>query len=126
MKSPLPEPFKNAIIYQDEKLYACLANEPIVPGHVVVVWNEVISDINLLNKKNYNHLMSIVGDIRRSMIKTLKVKKVYLLYMDEANHIHWHLVPRYTKLGMDNLLGKPGKIKDFSLDDRIRENLVIS
>jgi len=126
MKSSLPKPFKNAIIYQDEKLYACLANEPIVPGHVVVVWNKVIRDINLLNKKDYNHLLSIVGDIRKAMIKTLKVKKVYLLYMDEVNHIHWHLVPRYTKLGMDNLLTKPGKIKDFTLDDKIRKNLIIS
>ena len=126
MKSSLPKPFKNAIIYQDEKLYACLANEPIVPGHVVVVWNKVIRDINLLNKKDYNHLLSIVGDIRKAMIKTLKVKKVYLLYMDEVNHIHWHLVPRYTKLGVDNLLTKPGKIKDFTLDDKIRKNLIIS
>jgi diadenosine tetraphosphate (Ap4A) HIT family hydrolase len=60
------------------------------------------------------------------MIKTLKVKKVYLLYMDEVNHVHWHLVPRYTKLGFDNLLGKPGKIKDFTLDDKIRKNLIIT
>ena len=69
------------------------------------------------------YTMTIVNDIRRAMIKTLKVKKVYLLYMDEINHVHWHLVPRYDKLGMDNLLSEPGKIKDFTLDDKIRKNL---
>lgn len=123
MKNDLPKPFKNAIIFEDNKLYACLANKPITPGHVVVVWNKQVSDINLLSRKDYNHLMTIVNDIRRAMIKTLKVKKVYLLYMDEINHVHWHLVPRYDKLGMDNLLSEPGKIKDFTLDDKIRKNL---
>lgn len=126
MKNNLPKPFKNAIIYKDSRLYACLANSPIVPGHVVVVWRKMVSDLNLLNRKDYNHLMIVVGDIRRAMIKTLKIKKVYLLYMDEVNHVHWHLVPRYSKLGVQNLSGKPGKIKDFFLDDKIRKNLVIT
>ena len=126
MKDKLPKPFKNAIIFKDDKLYACLANEPIVPGHVVVVWNKLVGDINLLSRKDYNHLMTIVNDIRRAMIKTLKVKKIYLLYMDEVNHVHWHLIPRYDKLGVNNLLNKSGKIKDFTLDDRIRKNLIIT
>ena len=126
MKDLLPKPFKNAIIYQDKKLYACLANNPIVRGHVVVVWNKAVSDLNKLSRKDYDYLMDKVEDIRKAMMKALKVKKVYLLYMDEVNHVHWHLVPRYNKFGLDNLSGKPGKIKDFSLDDRIRKHLIIS
>lgn len=126
MKDNLPQPFKNAIIFEDNKLYACLANNPMVSGHVVVVWKKLVSDINLLNRRDYSHLMTVVNDIRRAMIKTLKVKKVYLLYMDEVSHVHWHLVPRYDKLGIDNFLNKPGKIKDFTLDDRIRKNLIIT
>jgi diadenosine tetraphosphate (Ap4A) HIT family hydrolase len=126
MKDNLPQPFKNAIIFEDKKLYACLANNPLVLGHVVVVWKKLVSDINLLNRKDYSHLMTIVNDIRRAMMKTLKVKKIYLLYMDEVNHVHWHVVPRYDKLGMDNFLNKPGKIKDFTLDNKIRKNLIIN
>ena len=126
MKNIFPKPFKNAIIFKDDRLYDCLANSPIVPGHVVVVWNKEVEDLNLLKRKNYSYLMSVVNDVRRAMIKTLKVKKVYLLYMDEANHVHWHLVPRYNKFGLDNLSVKPGKIKDFKLDDKIRENLIIT
>lgn len=126
MQNNLPKPFKNAIIFKDDKLYACLANKPIAPGHVVVVWNKPVADINLLSRKDYTHLMTIVNDIRRAMIKTLKLKKIYLLYMDEVNHVHWHLVPRYNKLGIDNLSARPGKIKDFTLDDKIRKNLIIS
>jgi len=126
MKNKFPQPFKNAIIYQDKKLYACLANKPLVYGHVIVVWHKAIKDLNLLSRKDYEYLMDKVQDIRKAMLKTLKVKKVYLLYMDEVNHVHWHLVPRYNKIGIDNFRSKPGKLKDFTLDDRIRKNLLTS
>ena len=126
MKNKLPTPFKNAIIYDDKKLYACLANEPLVDGHVVVVWKKEVKDLNLLKRKDFEYLMDRVEDIRKAMIKALKVKKVYLLYMDEIGHVHWHLVPRYQELGIKNLTNKPGKIKDFTLDDQIRKKLVIA
>lgn len=121
----LPKPYENAIIYEDKKLYSCLANNPIVEGHTVVVWKKKIADLCLLSKKDYQYLMDRVNEIRTAMIKTLKVEKVYLLYMDEAKQVHWHLVPRYKEMGMKNLTKKPGKIKDFSLDDKIRKNLII-
>ena len=54
MKKSFPKPFKNAIIYKDKKLYACLANKPIVDGHVVVVWNKVVKDLNLLGLAEVN------------------------------------------------------------------------
>jgi diadenosine tetraphosphate (Ap4A) HIT family hydrolase len=126
MKNFFPKPFKDAIIYRDAKLYACLANNPIVFGHVVVVWNKKVKDLQMLNRKDYEYLMDRVSDIRRAMMKVLKVKKVYLLYMDEISHVHWHLVPRYNKPGIKNLTGKPGKIKDFTLDDKIRKKLIIT
>jgi diadenosine tetraphosphate (Ap4A) HIT family hydrolase len=125
MNNKFPKPFKNAIIYKDEKLYACLANSPIVRGHVVVVWNKAVKDLQMLSRKDYEYLMDRVSDVRKAMMKTLKVKKVYLLYMDEINHVHWHLVPRYNKMGIENLTSKPGKLKDFTLDDQIRKNLII-
>ncbi|MFZ4631807.1 MAG: HIT family protein [Patescibacteria group bacterium] len=126
MKNIFPKPFKNAIIYKDDKLYACLANSPIVRGHVVVVWNKEIKDLQMLSRKDYEYLMDRVSELRRAMMKTLKVKKVYLLYMDEINHVHWHLVPRYNKMGIENLASKPGKLKDFTLDDKIRKNLIVT
>ncbi|MEI7620208.1 MAG: HIT family protein [Candidatus Falkowbacteria bacterium] len=126
MKNNFPKPFKSAIIYQDKKLYACLANNPLAEGHVVVVWNEPVKDLNLLKRKDFEYLMDRVSDIRKAMMKTLKVKKVYLLYMDEVNHVHWHLVPRYDKMGIEALSGDVGKIKDFTLDDRIRKKLIIT
>lgn len=121
----LPKPFNSAIIYEDKKLYACLANFPIVEGHTVVVWKNKVIDLHLLSKNDYLHLMDIVDKVRTSMLKTLKIKKVYLVYMDEANQVHWHLVPRYNKKGYEIFMNKPRKLKNFKLDNEIRKNLII-
>lgn len=126
MKSGLPKPCKDAIIYQDDKLYVCLASYPVTRGHTVVVWKRKVSDLHLLSKKDYEYLMGKVDEIRNALMKTLKVRKIYLIYMDEIKHVHWHLVPRYNEKGYDVLSHKPKKLKDFSLVKRVRENLVLS
>jgi len=121
----LPKPFDSAMIYEDKKLYACLANFPIVEGHTVVVWKKNVADLHLLSKKDYQYLMAVVDKIRTAMMKALKVKKVYLVYMDEANQVHWHLVPSYHKNGYAVFANKPKKLKNFKLDDKIRKKLAI-
>lgn len=121
----LPKPFDSAIIYEDKQLYACLANMPIVAGHTVVVWKNKATDLHLLSRKEYLYLMDIVDKVRTAMLKTLAVEKVYLVYMDEVNQVHWHLVPRYNKKGYAVFMDKPKKLKNFKLDDEIRKNLVL-
>jgi len=103
MNKDLPEPKRGAVFYSDNKLYATLANYPISKGHVVVVWKKKVTDLHLLNKKDYKHLMDVIDAVRDAMLRTLKIKKVYLIYMDEAKHVHWHLVPRYSKRGINAL-----------------------
>jgi diadenosine tetraphosphate (Ap4A) HIT family hydrolase len=125
MKTNLPKPHKQAVIYEDQNLYACLANYPITKGHAVIVWKKSVSDLHLLSKKDYEYLMDKVDEIRNALLKTLKVKKVYLIYMDEANQVHWHLIPRYNEKGFDVLKHKPGKLTNFSLADRIKNNLAV-
>ncbi|MBW2998192.1 HIT family protein [Candidatus Woesearchaeota archaeon] len=118
----LPIPLKEAIIYEDSKLYSCLANNPITKGHCVIVWKEDIEDLHLLSKKDYEYLMDKVDDLRNALLKALKVDKVYLIYADETNQVHWHLVPRYNEKGLNILTHKPSKLKDFSLVDSIKKN----
>lgn len=125
MRTKLPKPFEQAIIHDDSKLYACLANYPIVKGHTVIVWKKSVSDLHLLSKNDYEYLMDKVDEIRNALLKTLKVKKVYLIYMDEANQVHWHLVPRFDEKGFDVFQHKPDKLTDFSLTNKIKDNLVL-
>ena len=124
MQSKLPKPNKKAIIYENDKLYACLASHPIAAGHAVVVWKDQVRDLHLLSDENYDHLMDRVDQIRTAMLRALNIKKVYLLYMDEVNQVHWHLIPRYNEKGFDVFEHKPKKLKDFSLVDQIKDHLV--
>ena len=125
MQSKLPKPYKKAIIYEDDKLYACLANYPITKGHVVVVWKDKVVDLHLLSDEHYDHLMERVDQIRTAMLNALNIKKVYLIYMDETNQVHWHLIPRYNEKGFDVFDHKPKDLKDFSLAEKIRNHLVL-
>ncbi len=123
MHRDLPKPRKGAVFYEDKKLYATLANYPITKGHAVVVWKKKVTDLHLLKKKDYEHLMDMVDAVRNTMLKILKVKKVYLVYVDEAKHVHWHLIPRYNVRGFNILEEKPKKLKDVSLARQLKKNL---
>lgn len=120
----LSRPTKESIIYEDEKLYVCLAKYPITEGHTVVVFKKEVADLKLLPDRDYDYLMDTVFAVRNALLKTLKIKKVYLIYMDEAEHVHWHLVPRYKEEGFDLFQRKPKLLKDFSLAKKIKKNLV--
>jgi len=123
MKPRLPKPHKKAMFYEDSKLYACLANYPITKGHAVVVWKKSVRDLHLLGKKDYEHLMNKVDLARNALLKTLKLEKVYLVYMDEAEQVHWHLIPRYNERGLDVLKHKPEKLEDFALAKVLKKNI---
>ena len=125
MHNKLPKPYQKAMIYEDAKLYACLANYPIVKGHTVIVWKRSVPDLHLLAKNDYEYLMDKVDEVRTALLKTLKIQKVYLTYLDETKQVHWHLVPRFNEKGYDVFLHEPRKIKDFSLAKKIKENLVL-
>lgn len=122
--SKLTKPKKETIIYEDEKLYVCLANYPLTKGHTIVVFKKEVGDLKLLPDRDYDYLMDTVFATRNALLKTLKIKKVYLIYMDEAEHVHWHLVPRYKEEGFDVFQRKPKLLKNFSLAKKIKKNLV--
>jgi len=123
MNTKLLKPNKKAIIYEDEKLYACLATYPITKGHVVVAWKNDVQDLKKLPERDYDYLMDTVNTIRNAMLKVLKIKKVYLVYMDEAKHVHWHLIPRYNEKGYDIFLHKPKKLNDFNLTNKLKQKI---
>ncbi|PIR83410.1 hypothetical protein COU19_00415 [Candidatus Kaiserbacteria bacterium CG10_big_fil_rev_8_21_14_0_10_56_12] len=119
LANPIPE----AVFFEEDKLYVCLASFPIARGHTIVVWKEAIVDLNLLGRHDYEHLMDTVNVIREALLKALQVEKVYLLYMDEARHVHWYLVPRYNEEGINALSHEPTRISDFSLAKEIKDEL---
>src|SRR3989344_7626873 len=117
---------KKSIIYEDQILYVFLAKQPVAQGHTIVAFKQDISDLSKLPERDYDYLMDTVFAVRNALMETLKTKKVYLVYMDETKHVHWHLIPRYKQKGFDAFKNKPAAIKDFSLVHKIQKNLVFT
>lgn len=110
IKFPAP---KKSIIYEDKKVGVCLASRPLARGHIIVFWKKDAKDIHNLSDREYDYLMRLVDVTRDSLLKYFKVKKVYLLYMDELKHVHWHLVPRYNVRGINALAHSPRRETNF-------------
>jgi len=117
-----PEPRKGTVFYEDSRVYACLAFEPIVEGHTIVAWKERKRDISHLDTEDYQHLMEIVQMVRNALLVIYDIPKVYVAYLDEVRHVHWHLFPR--KEGGEtgfSLLAKPhGELTDLSVIPRLQ------
>lgn len=126
MSDSLTEPNPSAVFYEDDKVYASLADYPLTSGHSLVVWKKPVTDLHLLSQKDFEYLMEIVDKVRNALMKVLKVEKVYLMYMDEIKHVHWHLIPRYNKFGFNILKHNPKKLKFFSLVKEIEARLSLS
>lgn len=118
----LPTPPKEAILYEDEKLYVCLASFPITKGHTVIVWKSNTEDMHLLSRKDYEYLMDVVDVTRNILLEKLNVEKVYLMYMDEVKQVHWHLIPRYEESGVNVLTHSPVESKDFLLATTLKSD----
>lgn len=123
MTKKLPSINKKALIYQDKNLYVCLAQYPVTLGHVVVVWKKKVKDLHLLSIPEYDYLLEAVDAVRKAMLKALKIQKVYLVYMDEVRHVHWHLIPRYNIKGFNIFIDNPVKTVNFSLAKKIKKFL---
>lgn len=114
-------PNSDAVFYEDNKVYACLANYPLAKGHSIVVWKKPVEDLHLLSREDYEYLMNKVDKTRDALMKVLKVDKVYLMYMDEIKHVHWHLIPRHSLMGFNLLKNKPKKLNSFKLVKKLTD-----
>jgi diadenosine tetraphosphate (Ap4A) HIT family hydrolase len=120
----LPEPMAGTVFYEDDKVYACLAFEPIVEGHTIVHWKQKHSeDLSYLSSEDYLHLMTIVYEVRNALMQYYEAPKVYLAYLDETCDVHWHLFPRKKDApmkGFEMMTQKGSPIKDLSAVEHLR------
>lgn len=109
----LTPPAPRSVFYEDDEVIAHFASHPITEGHSLVVWKKPVADLHLLEPKDYEHLMAIVDRVRNALLSLYGIDKAYLLYMDEARHVHWHIVPRYKERGFTLLEHHPKEISNF-------------
>ena len=116
----LPEAPLASVIFENRLLYVCLAHYPLTKGHTIIVWKDPKADLHDLSDAEYAYFMAMLDITRDTLLEVLGVEKVYLIYLDEARHVHWHLVPRYNKKGYNVLMHKPVQSDDFSLVPEIK------
>jgi len=114
-----PSPKSGTVFYEDELFYACLAFHPMYEGHVMVVVKTNFHDLSELPENIYCRYMKLIFRVRKAMQKVYQIDKVYLCYLDEANHVHCHLIPRLLdgrpiKDGFNMLCDKHFDLTDFS------------
>ncbi|HBE89737.1 MAG TPA: hypothetical protein DDW41_00835 [Candidatus Andersenbacteria bacterium] len=119
----LLNPPEDSLIYETDLVYAALAQRPFSRGHTIVVWKKPVSDLGVMDAKDYAYFMFTVDKVRNALLKVLRVKKVYLMYMDETKHVHWHLIPRHHLMGFALLRVHPKKQLTFPLAVKLRREL---
>ncbi len=122
-----PAPKEGSVFYEDEEVYACLAFHPVVEGHTIVaVKRNDIDDFGQLPPKERLHLLRVVFEvIRPALLECYETDKVYVAYLDEAKHPHFHLFPRKEggEMGFE-LMNKPhGELTDLSTVPSLRSFL---
>jgi histidine triad (HIT) family protein len=120
-----PEPKEGTVFYDDGRVYACLAFKPTTEGHTIVAWKEEVADLSYLSAEDFQHLMNVVNKVRNALLKEFKTTKVYLAYLDEICHVHWHLFPRVkgSKEGFELMDQPSGELTDLSRVSHLRSLL---
>jgi len=90
-----PKPKRGSVFYNDRKIRVCLATDKNhVEGRTIIEWKKDVEDLNKLSLDDYQYLMKIIFVVRKALLEAYKTDKVYLAYIDEGKHVHWHLFPR--------------------------------
>ena len=121
MKNQFCSP-KAAVIYEDKKVYIAFAKKPMAKGHIIVFWKRDVPDLHALSRKDYDYLMDVVDVMRSAMLHVFHTSKVYLFYLDEIGHVHWHLLPRLKEKGFSILLNAYRTTADFRTAPKLQES----
>ena len=94
---PLCRPENETILWQDARCRVILVDDPDYPGFCRVVWREHVKEVTDLTEPDREHCMSIVFAVERVLRESLHPDKINLASLgNEAPHLHWHVIPRFT------------------------------
>lgn len=101
------------IVYEDDVVVAFLDNNPVHPGHTLVVPREPVVNMFDADSATIAHMATVAQRIARALNDVVDADGVNLHMNNgeaagqEVFHAHMHVVPRYTD---DNSYQKPKKI----------------
>ncbi len=103
-------------IYEDDKTFVFLDNNPVVKGHTLVVPKNEVDKIYDLPDEDYRALMDTAKKISKHMEEKLNARIFWKVIGVEVPHAHIHLTPQ------DENYGKPLSLTPDEFEE-IREKL---
>ena len=80
-------------IYEDDRTFCFLDNNPETPGHALVIPKNEVDKIYELPDEDYEALMDTAKKISANMEKVLGTRTLWKVIGTEVPHAHIHLLP---------------------------------
>ena len=119
------------VIYEDDETFAFLDNQPVNPGHTLVLPKKHTEDLCTCEPEVFASLSRAAQRIACAMKKSLQLEGINLIQNtgvaagQSIFHLHLHLIPRHAGDGLAPWRGTPYATADeaTSLAQKIREEL---
>ncbi len=96
----------SSIVYQDTVCTALLDIQPINPGHVLIIPNQHVADLEALDEETGAHLFRVAQQVAQVLRDAdVRCEGINLFLADgtaagqEIFHLHLHVFPRYAEDG---------------------------
>ena len=80
-------------IYEDDKVFAFLDNNPVSKGHTLVIPKVEVDKIYDLDDEIYMHLMKVAKSIAKNIDEKLGQRTLWKVIGTDVPHAHIHLMP---------------------------------
>jgi histidine triad (HIT) family protein len=116
---------KSFRIYEDEKILAFLDINPVGIGHTLIIPKEHYENVFDIPKEILEKIISVAKTLSEKYKEKLNATGINILHASEKDaqqsvfHFHIHLVPRYSKDGIDLWFHKYSK-SEIKLEEVFR------
>lgn len=81
-------------VYEDEKTFAFMTINPVLPGHVLVIPKQPVDHLEDLEDEDYHAVLTTVKKVSHRVKEVFKTDRAIIMVMGfEIPHAHVHVVP---------------------------------
>ncbi|MFQ5531318.1 MAG: HIT family protein [Candidatus Nanoarchaeia archaeon] len=124
---------KYRLICEDEYSFCIVAQNPLKPGHILVLPKRHVSELSDLSEKEAKSLFNISEKIKKSIEEVYKEGAIIHIntgkHMSQGQHIHIHILPSKGSIRQHvSLYEKVPEVKDMHKDEmeKIKETILES